>query len=102
MRRSWADGPVTRLLRGESAEFRPRGSSMHPRVKDGQLVRVSPRPHEGIKAGDVVLCRVNGRDYLHLVKATREDAGGVRVFQIGNMRGHINGWTSRVYGVMEE
>lgn len=36
---------------------------------------------------DVVLCRVKGAEYLHLIKAIQ----GQR-FQIGNNRGYINGW----------
>jgi hypothetical protein len=42
-----------------------------------------------------VLCKVNGRQYLHLVKAVQ---GGR--FQIGNNRGHVNGWVSAscIYG----
>jgi hypothetical protein len=36
-----------------------------------------------------VLCKVNGREYLHLIKAI----SGER-FQIGNNRGRINGWVS--------
>ncbi len=36
-----------------------------------------------------MLCKVNGREYLHLVKAIQ----GQR-FQIGNNRGRINGWVS--------
>ena len=39
-----------------------------------------------VPGGDVVLCKVNGRHYLHLVKAIQ----GKR-FQIGNNRGRING-----------
>jgi len=38
---------------------------------------------------------VNGRQYLHLVRATQG-----RRFQIGNNRGRINGWISAnaIYG----
>jgi hypothetical protein len=38
---------------------------------------------------------VKGTFYLHLVKAINGDT-----YQIGNNRGHINGWTSRncIYG----
>jgi hypothetical protein len=42
-----------------------------------------------LEVGDIVLCKVNGREYLHLVKAIQ----GPR-FQIGNNRGRINGWVS--------
>jgi hypothetical protein len=45
--------------------------------------------------GDIVLCKVNGAEYLHLVKAIQ----GPR-FQIGNNRGRINGWITgaAIYG----
>ena len=48
-----------------------------------------------LQKGDIVLCKVNGKEYLHLVKAVQ----GAR-FQIGNNRGGINGWVgkSAVYG----
>ena len=39
---------------------------------------------------DIVLCRVKGSQYLHLVKAMQ----GERI-QIGNNRGGINGWITR-------
>ena len=73
---------------------------MAPRVKSNQLVIVKPITKTTIlKIGDVVLCKVNGRPYLHLIKAMRK--GQV---QIGNNKGRINGWTStkNVYGVMDE
>jgi hypothetical protein len=38
-----------------------------------------------------VLCKVRGAEYLHLVKAIQ----GSR-FQIGNNRGHVNGWWERM------
>jgi hypothetical protein len=67
---------------------------MQGRVESGQLCTVAPLEEPPVP-GDVVLCKVNGAQYLHLVKAVQGD----RV-QIGNNKGHINGWTSRkqVYG----
>lgn len=49
-----------------------------------------------LTVGDVVLVRVHGRVYLHLIKAT--DGGR---FLIGNNRGGINGWVGpdAIYGV---
>jgi hypothetical protein len=43
----------------------------------------------------IVLCRIHGNEYLHLVKAIQ---GGR--FQIGNNRGFINGWirAGAIYG----
>jgi len=66
-------------------------------VENGQLVTVEPAKDREIKAGDVVLCRVNGNQYLHLVKSLTQD----RVL-IGNNRGYNNGWTprSKIYGVL--
>jgi hypothetical protein len=40
--------------------------------------------------GDIVLCRVRGSEYPHLVKAVRDQQ-----FQIGNNRGGVNGWVGR-------
>jgi hypothetical protein len=46
-----------------------------------------------LEVGDIVLCRVKGNDYLHLVKALQKG----RVL-IGNNRGGTNGWTRQVFG----
>ncbi|MEZ4222592.1 MAG: hypothetical protein R3B13_16750 [Polyangiaceae bacterium] len=60
---------------------------MSPRIKSGQLCTVEPVDASAIQVGDIVLCKVRGAEYLHFVKAIQ----GPR-FQIGNNRGHINGW----------
>lgn len=93
---SWATGHIQRLLAGETVQFRPRGNSMEPKVASGQLCTVEP-VQEPVQPGDIVLCKVNGRQYLHLVKAVQGD----RV-QIGNNRGHVNGWThsSNIFGLL--
>ncbi len=58
---------------------------------------VKPLADNAIEIGSIVLCKVNGAQYLHIVKAV----SGER-FQIGNNRGRINGWTSRhnIYGIV--
>lgn len=66
---------------------------MTGRVEDGELVTVEPAGVADVDVGDVVLCKVKGRPYLHLVKSKDGD----RVL-IGNNHGRINGWTRRVYG----
>src|SRR5688572_22706222 len=87
----WADGHITRLARGETVQFRPRGNSMVGKVSSGQLCTVTPlAEHDELAVDDIVLCRVKGNQYLHLVKAIQ----GHR-FQIGNNRGGINGWITR-------
>ena len=93
----WATAHIKKLQSGAAVQFRPRGSSMKGRVNDGDLVTVAPLGDADPAVGDVVLCRVRGAEYLHLVKATRGQQ-----FQIGNNRGGINGWVSRrsIFGVM--
>ena len=94
---SWASRYILQLRTEEYVEFRPRGTSMEPIVKDNQLVRVQAvRDGTKIEVGDVVLCVVGGRQYLHLVKAINGDR-----YLIGNNRGGLNGWTNRknVHGV---
>jgi hypothetical protein len=69
---------------------------MVPRIKSGQLCTVEPLS-EPPAVDDVVLCRVRGSCYLHLVRATEPAKD---MYLIGNNRGHLNGWIGRqhVYG----
>jgi hypothetical protein len=92
----WADGHITRLANGETVQFRPRGNSMVGKIASGQLCTVAPLATDHVlEVGDIVLCRVKGNQYLHLVKAMQGER-----FQIGNNRGGINGWITRrqIYG----
>ena len=93
---SWADNYIKLLREGKAIKFRPRGKSMTPIIKNGQLVTVIPVDSaEEIKKGDIVLCKVSGRQYLHKVTAIKEAR-----YQISNNHGFINGWTSleKIYG----
>ncbi len=92
---SWAVFAKEALRRGETVQVKPRGHSMRGKVNDGDLVTLEPVAPEALAVGDIVLVRVHGRDYLHLVKAI--DNGR---FQIGNNRGGINGWVgpNGIYG----
>jgi hypothetical protein len=85
----WASSHIEKLRDGQTASFRPRGNSMSGKIESGQLCTVEPVNHAALRIGDIVLCKVNGREYLHLIKAIQ----GQR-FQIGNNRGRINGWIS--------
>ena len=86
----WATPHIAKLRAGETVAFRPRGNSMSGRIDSGQLCTVAPvADPASLAVGDIVLCKVNGREYLHLIKAIQ----GKR-FQIGNNRGRINGWVS--------
>ena len=60
------------------------------KITSGQLCTVAPLGDHVLEVGDIVLCRVSGSQYLHLVKAIQGER-----FQIGNNRGGINGWITR-------
>lgn len=92
----WATQHIERLQTGEQAVFRPHGNSMTGRIESGQLCTVAPlTKHTELQIGDVVLCKVGGKQYLHLIK----DVNGNK-YLIGNNHGRINGWTDRrhIYG----
>jgi hypothetical protein len=91
----WAIHYISQLLAGETVKFRPRGHSMKGKIASGQLCTVAPVESGMLCVGDIVLCKINGREYLHLIKAI----SGER-YQIGNNRGAVNGWISAgtIYG----
>lgn len=61
---------------------------MRGRIESGQLCTVEPvKDHSSLEVNDIVLCKVKGNQFLHLIKAVRHGQ-----FQIGNNLGHINGW----------
>jgi len=91
----WASQYIAQLEAGATVQFRPRGGSMSGKIESGQLCTVEPVEAESLNVGDIVLCKVNGSQYLHLIKAIQ----GAR-FQIGNNKGRINGWitANSIYG----
>ena len=93
---SWATHYIEKLKNGETVQFRPRGNSMKGKVGSGQLVTVEPIGERELKKEDIVLCKVNGNQYLHLIKAIQGDR-----YQIGNNIGGINGWINRnsIFGI---
>lgn len=92
------DAVAARVAAGNTVDFRPRGGSMVPLVRSGDLVTVAPVVPARVETGDIVLVRVAGTTYLHLVSAVDHERQRV---QISNNRGRVNGWTghSRVYGI---
>jgi SOS-response transcriptional repressor LexA len=69
---------------------------MKGKVNDGDLVTLDPCSRENLEVGDIVLVKIRGRVYLHLIKAKSKGR-----FLIGNNRGGTNGWVSAnsIYGV---
>lgn len=96
---SWATAYIAKLQAGETVSFRPRGHSMVPLIQSGQLCTVEPINSRSLSKGDIVLCKVRGAQYLHLVSGIK--TGQV---QISNNRGHVNGWTplSNVFGILTD
>jgi hypothetical protein len=94
---SWATHYINKLKEGSRVSFRPRGTSMEPKIKSGQLCTVEPvLDVSNLKVNDVVLCKVKGNQYLHLITAI--DTKGR--FQISNNKGFVNGWINKnsIYG----
>ena len=91
----WASRYIEKLRAGETVSFRPHGHSMTGRIESGQLCTVVPLDPATLEVGDIVLCKVAGNEYLHIVKAIQDGR-----CQIGNNRGFINGWIgpNSIYG----
>lgn len=99
---SWATNHIEKLAEGETVSFRPKGASMKPKIHSGDLVTVSPDTSD-LNEGDIVLCKVKGNHYVHLIKAVKTE-GEKKLYLIGNNRGGINGWVglSSIYGKVTE
>lgn len=78
-------------------DHREGGNSMTPIIKSRQPVTIAPANQRLVDVGDVVIARVKGRIWSHLVSAADE-----KRVQISNNHGHVNGWTGRdkVYGIV--
>lgn len=97
---SWANAAIAGLQRGDTVTIRPFGHSMEPYIKSGARVTLTPvGPETSLATGDIVLVRVRALVFLHRIYGMRGE-GMAREFQIGNARGHINGWAPRtdIYG----
>ena len=91
---------ASHLIAGETCKVTGIGNSMTPILKSRQAVICEPVTDETVLSKkDIVLCKVNGRFYLHLIHAIKGDT-----YLIGNNHGHMNGWTSRrnVFGRVVE
>jgi len=93
------DYAIKQLQDGKNASIKPRGNSMKGRVESGDVVQLEPCIPDSLSTNDVVLVKVKGRVYLHLIKAIKQEKNKLR-FQIGNNVGGINGWVGHnaIYG----
>jgi hypothetical protein len=91
------DRAIADLKAGKATKYKGHGNSMRPRILSGATVTIEPVNLNDLVVGDIVFCKVGGNVFVHKVTALK---GGLdnRQVQIGNNRGHINGWTKAVYG----
>jgi signal peptidase I len=68
------------LSRGYSIRFRPGGHSMHPTIRDGEVVTVSPVDARMVKRGDILFYRSEHGVIAHRVVRIREEKSAQRVF----------------------
>ncbi len=94
---SWARAAIEALLRGEEPTLRYHGEAMRGRIDDGAAVTLAPVEPGELKVGDVVLARVKGEDYLHLITAIDRCT-----FFVGDNVGGVGGWieTAALHGVV--
>ena len=64
------------LQRGCHVRFRASGTSMHPTIRDGEVVTVAPSSGDAFAVGDVLLCRFGQRPTAHRVVAVQPSANG--------------------------
>lgn len=89
------------LQSGETCKVTGYGNSMTPILQSGQSVICEPVTDETeLEKKDIVLCKVKGHYYLHLIHSIRNNG----TYLIGNNHGHMNGWITRskIYGVVRE
>jgi len=87
---------ANKLLKGETCLIQGFGQSMTPILKSGQVCEISPiDDHSTLEKNDIVLCKVRGHYYLHLISAIKGNQ-----FQISNNHKHVNGWIIKknIYG----
>jgi hypothetical protein len=89
---------IQALKQDKVVKYRPHGNSLSPLVTSDQLVTVEPIRGRSIIVDNIVVCLVNGRNWLHKIVAISDDGR----FLIGNNHGRVDGWCTldNIYGVM--
>lgn len=88
---------IADLRAGKRTRYKGRGNSMRPRIASGATVLLEPVALPDIQVGDMVFCKVRGNIFTHLVTALKGGPDNRQV-QISNNHGHVNGWTTTIYG----
>ena len=84
------------LREGEICKVTGIGNSMTPILKSRQPVICIPVTDEvELKKRDIVMCKVNGHFYLHLIWSVKRGKNNCEQFLIGNNHNHANGTIGR-------
>ena len=86
------------LLNGETCIVVGYGNSMTPKLMSGEAIIMEPVNTDTVlNKNDIVLVKVNGHYYCHLISAIRGNS-----YQISNNHKHVNGWVSKknIFGRM--
>jgi hypothetical protein len=70
------------LQRGCNVRFRASGTSMHPTIRDGEVLTVAPASGDTLAVGDVALCRVGRRPTAHRVVSVQPSDDGRPVLHL--------------------
>lgn len=85
---------VEKLEKGECIISREPGNSMTPILQSREPVILEPMTDwNKFKKKDIAYIKIHGKYYTHLVYAVDKDKG----LEIGNNKGHIQGWTKKVF-----
>tara|TARA_B100000700_G_scaffold230615_1_gene255032 strand:- start:10451 stop:10750 length:300 start_codon:yes stop_codon:yes gene_type:complete len=91
---------VQKLKNGETIKIKPKGNSMLPLIKSGQICTISPiKESKDLKINDIVYCKVKSNLYLHKISGIKKNQ-----FQISNNKGFVNGWitANNIFGILIE
>lgn len=73
------------LAQGRRVRFRAEGGSMHPTIRDGDALMLTPIQPIELRIGDIVLARQAGRPVAHrIVRLTKRNDCAVRVVLRGD------------------
>lgn len=92
------------LSEGHSVRFLAKGTSMHPLVRNGDILLITPIQADFVKVGEIVLCTA-GTDWVlvHRVLRRRSGADGTNFFLQGDQAAAPDGWFNReqIHGYLQ-
>lgn len=92
------------LRKGTSVRFQAGGSSMHPLVRDGDTLLITPCQADRVRLGEIVLCSAEpDRVLVHRVIRRRAGVASALYFIQGDQSPTPDGWIDqeRIHGCLE-